>query len=437
MQKNSHYIKLCLVFIAIIGIPAIQTLTRVFHEKKLNGSVYDQPLPDFGWDKWYHFQYQPGLNKHIEQNFGFRTFFVRLYNQLDYSLFRQPHADGVVVGKDGYLFEEWILAARAGLDYIGTDSVQYKVRQLKNIRNYFKNCGKELIVLIAPGKADFYPEYIPERWKRAPAVTNYGAMSEAIHQAGVPLLDFNKLFMEMKDTAGCGLFPTTGMHWSHFGGSVATDTLSGFIASILKRPMPEFHVGPAFPADSISAPDEDLEKIMNLFLPLKKQPLCYPGIYCQSPDGFNLPSAIVIGDSFFWNMYCLPLNNRLFSDVQYWYYNSTIYHDDVTERYKAGELKFPDAFANTDLIILMVNPSNIQSIGWGFLHKANREMYGPLWQIEYDKMVKEYIRAIHNTPEWEKQIVEDARVKGEPADSLILKNARFMVEQYLLKNEMF
>ena len=52
-------------------------------------------------------------------------------------------------------------------------------------------------------------------------------------------------------------------------------------------------------------------------------------------------------------------------------------------------------------------------------------------------MVREYIQAIHNTPEWEKQIMENARQKGIPKDSMILLNARYMVEQYLLTNDLF
>jgi len=52
-------------------------------------------------------------------------------------------------------------------------------------------------------------------------------------------------------------------------------------------------------------------------------------------------------------------------------------------------------------------------------------------------MVREYIRAIHNTPVWEKQIEESAREKGVPKDSLMLLNARYMVDQYLLKNDLF
>ncbi|MCX6225106.1 MAG: hypothetical protein NTV01_10235, partial [Bacteroidia bacterium] len=411
--------------------------TRILPEKPLNGVVYNKPLPKLTWNDWVHFRYQPDLNNHVEQNFGFRSLFVRLYNQIDYSLFQQPHGSGVVVGKEGYLYEDWFISAYYGKDYIGEDSVKYIIRQLKQVRNYFKNNGKELMIIIAPGKADYYPEFIPERMKFSKTTSNYDALSTGIMKAGIPMLDYNRLFMEMKDTTYCTLFPQTGTHWSRYGARIAADTLSGFISTLVKRPLPEFHLGPAVHTDTLIYPDADLESLLNLFLPLPRLPLCYPEIIPQPSDGFNLPSSIVIGDSFFWEMYNLPLTGRIFKDLGYWYYNSTIYPESYTDSLKTKQLKFPDAFEKTDLVILMANPSNIQNIGWGFLERAVIELYAPEWQKEYDKMVREYIQAIHNTPEWEKQIGENAREKGIPADSLILLNARYMVEQYLLTNDLF
>lgn len=437
MLNKKQFINLSLIFIAIIGIPAMQTLTRMLPENKLNGVVYSKPLPKLTWDNWIKFRYQPDLNHHIEQNFGFRSFFVRLYNQIDYTLFKQPHGSGVVIGKEGYLFEEWFITSYYGRNYIGEDLINRKIRELKQVRNYFKTNGKELMIMIAPGKADYYPEYIPERWKFKKVTSNYEAMSAAIVQSGIPLLDFNKLFLEMKDTVSCMLFPQTGTHWSHYGARIAADSLSGFISSLIKRPLPEFHLGPALQTDTLIGPDADLEGLMNLFFPLQSKPLCYPEIYSQPAKGFSMPSAVVIGDSFFWELFNLPLNGRIFENLKYWYYNSTVYPESFTDSLKTKQLKLADAFRNMDMIILMANPSNLHQIGWGFVERAMKELYEPGWQKEYDKMVGEYIRAIHNTPVWEQQIIKSAREKGIPADTLILQNAKYMVEQYLLKNDMF
>jgi hypothetical protein len=437
MNDHKHYIKLSLVFIAIIAIPAIQTLTRFLPEKKLNGVVYNKPLPDLNWENWIHFRYQPDLNNHVEQNFGFRTSFVRLYNQIEYSIFRQSHASGVVIGKDGYLFEDWFITAYFGNDYIGDERVKVKIRQLKQVRNYFKQNGKELMIIVAPGKADLYPEFIPERKKYPKSITNYEALVEEMHQSGIPVLDFNHLFISMKDTVSCALFPKTGTHWSHYGARIAADSLSDYVSAILKRPLPNFYLKPATPQDTAINPETDLEDLMNLYLPMDRVPLCHPVVISEPSAGFSLPSAVVIGDSFFWELFNLPLNDRIFKDVSYWYYNSTVFPESLTDSLKTEHLSFPDVFESTDLVILFVNPSNIQNLGWGFLERAIKELYQPEWQKEYDKMVQEYIRAINNTPEWKKQIIENAAEKGIPLDSMMLLNATYMVEEYLLKNDLF
>jgi hypothetical protein len=150
-----------------------------------------------------------------------------------------------------------------------------------------------------------------------------------------------------------------------------------------------------------------------------------------------LPTTVVIGDSFFWEMFNLPLTDRIFKEVSYWYYNSTIFPESYTDSLKTSQLNYPEVFQKTDLVILLANASNLQNIGWGFQERAIKELYEPGWQKEYNKMVNEYIRAIHNTPEWEKQVIENAREKGIPKDSMFLMNARYMVDQYLLTNEMF
>jgi hypothetical protein len=437
MDDNKYHINLVLVFIAIIALPALQTVTRLLPENKLNGVVPATSLPELTWDNWYHFRYQPVLNDLVEKKFGFRTSFVRLYNQVDYSLFRQPHGSGVVIGKDGYLFEEWFITSHFGNDYAGEEKINLNLRYLKQINSYFNHLGKKFAIVIAPGKAGFYPEYIPRFMTYEYSTTNYEGMVSGIQATEIPLLDFNKWFLELKNSSECALFPKTGTHWSLYGSALATDSLSGFLAELLGRPLPEIHVSAASPVDTLIYPDNDLEQVMNLVFPMKNHPMCYPQISSQPEDGFNLPNAVVIGDSFFWGMFNYGLTGRIFKDVEYWYYNSTIYHKDIADSVKASQLPFPEAFMDKDLIILMCNPSNIHNIGWGFLERASSELFNPEWQREYEKMVREYIQAIHNTPEWENQIRENARERGLPADSLIEVNAKYMVEQYLLTHDLF
>lgn len=436
MPEKKHYMILSLLFIVLISLPTFQMLTRMVPEKKLEGSWYEQKLPKCTWDSCYHADYQSSMNRYVEEQYGFRTFFTRLYNQAEYSLFRQPHAKGVVLGHNGYLFEEWFIESYYGWNYIGDETVILKTRWLRQVRKYFTGQGKELMVLIAPGKADYFPEYIPNRLRDSIGKTNYSALSGSFLNARIPVLDLNGLFKAMKDTACCPLFPKNGTHWSEYGARMALDTLSGFISVLMQRPLPDIRLENYSPTNKIQDPDDDLEKLMNLFFPLPDIPMCYPEVIRADPPEHNLPSAVVIGDSYFWQMYNIGLANLIFKDLQFWYYNSTIYPDSYTTLRKAGQVPLPEGVDFADLIILMVNPANIKDIGWGFIDRVMMQEINPAWQKEFDKMVKEYIQAIHNTPEWERQIEQKAREHGVPKDSQMLLDARYMVEQYMLTQDL-
>lgn len=436
MPEKKHYRILSLLFIVLISIPAIQMLTRMIPEKKLEGSWYRQTLPEFSWPSCYHATYQSELNRYVEEQYGFRTAFTRLYNQAEYSLFRQPHAQGVVLGRDGYLFEEWFIESYFGRNYIGDEQVVLKTRWLRQVRKYFTRMGKELVVLVAPGKADYFPEYIPVRLRDSIGKSNYSEMSASFENAGIPILDLNRLFKAMKDTVTCPLFPKNGTHWSEYGARMATDTLSGFISAMVNRPLPGIRLENSHLTNGILSPDDDLEKLMNLIFPLSDDPLCYPDVVKSDPAGFDLPSALIIGDSFFWQMYNIGLTNVVFKDLQFWYYNSKVYPDSYITFRKADDVPLSEVYNFADLIILMVNPANIQDIGWGFIDRVMTREIHPAWQKEYNKMVKEYIQAIHNTPEWERQIEQKARENGVPKDSQMLLDARYMVEQYMLTQDL-
>ncbi|MFH0761573.1 MAG: hypothetical protein V2A67_08735 [Bacteroidota bacterium] len=436
MPEKKHYMILSLLFIVLISLPTFQMLTRLVPEKKLEGSWYGQKLPELTWPLWYHSEYQVSLNRYVEEQYGFRTFCTRLYNQAEYSLFRQPHAKGVVLGRDGYLYEEWFIESYFGRNYIGDEQVMLKTRWLRQVRKYFTRKGKELMVFIAPGKADYFPEFIPTRLRDSIGKTNYSELSASFLKARIPVLDLNRLFKIMKDTVPCPLFPKNGTHWSQYGARLATDTLSGFISAMIQRPLPDIRLENFHLTNQILSPDDDLEKLLNLIFPLTDDPLCYPDVVKGDPSGFDLPSALIIGDSYFWQMYNIGLMNLIFKDLQFWYYNSTIYPDSYITLRKADEVPLHEGLDFADLIILVVNPANIQDIGWGFIDRVMNQEMQPAWQKEYDKMVKEYIQAIHNTPEWERQIEQKARENGVPKDSQMLNDASYMVEQYMLTQDL-
>ena len=49
-----------------------------------------------------------------------------------------------------------------GVGFLGDKKIEKKVNKLKSVQDTLKKLNIDLIVVIAPGKGLFYPEYIPE-----------------------------------------------------------------------------------------------------------------------------------------------------------------------------------------------------------------------------------------------------------------------------------
>jgi hypothetical protein len=414
-------------------------ITGILPEKRLNGAYYEEKWPHFTGKGWIENTYQPRFHNYLQQNYGFRTFFIRLYNQIRFSLFNQVTGSGVILGKNNYLYEEWFIDSHYGIDYAGDQTIATYTSRLVNLREALNRMNTELIVVLTPSKADFWPEYIPDRYRKTASKTNYQAFHESFTSAGIPLIDFNQYFIDVKQTAHFPLFPKTGTHWSHYGARVALDTLVGFIAATLKRPMPDIELLATVPSDTLMNPDDDLEQLCNLIFPMWHLEAGYPEMVFKGAENMDLPAAIVIADSYFWPMFNLHLNERVFSDLKYWYYNSTIYPDNNISPLTTKQIDLKTEIDKADLVILMACPATINSFGWGFIERGFRElvlgMTPEQWEREYQKMIGEYRQAIFNTPEWIEHIRGKADKMKLPFDTVLQRDAKYMVDQMILRGE--
>ena len=183
---------LVIIILIVLVFPAIQKEFTVFQVKKLDGDFVLAEKPVFSMTEWYEGSFQASYDKYLEDHIGFRDFLVRLTNQFDYSLFRIPHAEGVVVGKNDQLFEYDYIRAYVGEDYIGEENIDRKIRKLKFVQEYLKEEKNiDLILVFEPGKASFYPENIPDRYlDNIAANTNFNSFQKKAIEHEVKFIDF-------------------------------------------------------------------------------------------------------------------------------------------------------------------------------------------------------------------------------------------------------
>lgn len=368
---------LFLLIIAVLFLPLIQQKKPLTELKPLNGYFATVENPLFELNTWFEGKYQQEKQKYIEQNIGFRNFFVRSYNEIYFRFFNQAKANGVKIGKENYLYEGSYIRAYLGTDFIGHDKIADKVFKLQKISDTLRSKGIDIIVVIAPGKGSFYPEYFPNEFDNSTkGTTNYEVYQKELNQSNIHFLDFNKWFLKMKRTSKYPLFPKTGIHWSSYGEVLALDSLAKYIEKIRNINMPKIHIDKVVLSDSMMHTDDDIEKSMNLLYDIKDLKMGYANLsFNDTASTITKPKMISVADSYFWGIFGRGLTGRLFKDQQFWYYNKKIYSDLYPNSLKVEDVNIKDEVEKNEVIILLSTDANLYKFSYGFIEQLYDAYY--------------------------------------------------------------
>ncbi|HPE43650.1 MAG TPA: hypothetical protein PKV88_06180, partial [Bacteroidales bacterium] len=183
-------------------LPFIQYQFNIPRIKALKGAYTTPEKPLWNNNNFWNGTFQDSMNTYIEQTIGYRPHFVRLHNQLQYSLFDTINAQGVIMGKEGYLYEMNYIKAYYGLDYVGDKKITEDINKTIAVNQWLNDNNKLLLVVLAPGKGTFLPEYIPDELKpKSKGPTNYDAYYDALKNAEIAVIGGNHWFNAMKDTS--------------------------------------------------------------------------------------------------------------------------------------------------------------------------------------------------------------------------------------------
>lgn len=413
-QDFRYYLFIFLMFLLIV--PALQKTFRIINEKPLKGDVSSPPNVKIGIHDWFKTDYQIKKEEYLNEGFGFRSTFVRINNQIDFSLFGKVNARGVVIGKENYLFEENYVKAWYGADFLGVDTIAGRISQLKSLQKRLDEMGKTLVVIFAAGKGSFYPEYLPEvSYQKGP--TNYEAFEGIAADSGLRFIDFNRWFMENKESSPYPLYPKYGIHWSHYGSVLAADSIIRFIEKERGTEIPEIRTG-KISIEKATGDDYDIGYGMNLIFKLKRDKLAYPEIIFEDTAGKIRPRVLMIADSYYWGMFNFGIS-RSFRDDHFWFYNKQVYPESFREPLMTSQLNLEKEISNHDVILVMATEANLPGFPWNFTTQAIPVLEEMHTKAKIQNLM-EYIRTDKN---WMKHIEEKARIRGIPVDSMLFLDA--------------
>ena len=426
------------VLLLLLIFPTLQAKWNIINTRPLDGHFEPASSPEeITWSGLKGNSYQEQLEHYLNDHLGFREWFIRLRNQVDYTLFKRLHTNDVILGENGVLFQGSHIMSYQGQDFIGEEEVKFYVHRMRLIQDKLAQQGTQFLYMLAPGKPRYQPEDLPEfvkaGWTRT---TNYAAFAQELGAAGVHTLDAVQLFQRWKRTVPHPLFPRGGTHWSGYSITLVADTLFRQLEIMGNYDLPDFQSSPGVVTSNskdLRFTDADIAKSLNLIWDPKPYPTAYPTITFEPvKSGQHKADMLLVGDSFTQSLYGFYpyLSKLLNTRSRFWYYNEVIFWPETlptnAER-NVHKLNLGEQLKGRDAVVLVATEQNMNRSGFGFVDDVYHFYYPytaadtvRLEQIKHD---------ITQSPSWHEKVMKQAEVQQVSFEEALAREAYYMRER--------
>ena len=375
-MRDENIKKGLVVFVmAVLLLPFIQACFPFITSGKLQGYFTNAGDIDLSWKNWFDGSYRDNKSNYLNDHVGFRPDLLRLNSQIDFSLFQKSNYGGTTPGKDDYLFYTDYIDAYYGRDAVDYNILKERMIKFKALQGALARRGKTLVLVYAPCKAWYCPEYIPSGMKEPRGSHNNYEMSVAIGDSlGIDQIDFNAWFLSMRKTTKEILYSRQGIHWTNYGAILGGDSIIKYIEHTRHIHMAHPQWNRVIHTTAARRPDNDMGDILNLIFPLVSDTFCYPELTYTNDTAITKPNCLYIGDSYNINLLTTGIIQNTDAQWELWFYWKKIFNDsnwdkDV-EHPKIADYDWKTAIDNTDCIVMMYTPKNTKYLGDGFIEQA-------------------------------------------------------------------
>lgn len=364
---------LFVMIMILVFFPMVNTLLPIIKSAGLKGDIQKVQDTAFTWKGWFEGTYQKKKETYLNSNVGFYPDFIRINNQIDFSLFGILHAKDVCEGQNHFLYETSYIQSYLGHDKLNDSIILKDCREIKLIQDSLTAGGKIFLFVIATNKADYYPEHFPEKYKTAvKKARNYTKYLHYMDSLGIKYIDFNGYFVKQKSKTPYPLITKFSTHWSSYGVSIASDSIVKYLSinyfnnrliapeiSYTESKTYNKHDKEAFdPLNLIAAwPDKELTAWPQYAYPKKTVSV--------------KPKILFVADSYFWEVYDQKVMENVFGDLEFWYYNrdhwgkNHTYLGDVAKRPALGNAYLK----KSDIVVMMASEFHMNCLTRDFITK--------------------------------------------------------------------
>lgn len=434
MRKKRYHI----IFAVIMSVLLLPLVQEVFDFKCWPLEGYVEPLEPvaFHSNTYRDFSFQDYCKKKAVQKLGFKSLFVRAYNQVLHSCFHESSNNTLVRGKHGHYYLKQYTDDVTGVTlqqkYGSIDSA--KSAALRNVLSTLrlidslKQHNTQLLIVLAPSKTAIYPEYLPDSMQQK--ISHFSLQEyygELFKKTGIPYLDFVSLFRKIKSTAPYPLYTKYGTHWNASTIPFVGDTLLQRIAKISKTRLPHLqYLDSNISKRYTLKGDYELESTANLLFRMKREKLPNPTYRLSGVDGCQKPKLLVIADSYY-----TQLQGTCFEDafevVDYWKYNQQAFS---TLPGRTGDVALLDRYktiTEADVIVVMFTSMFAYDYLFGFADMALKVLAdGSNYDLE--AAIQNVIRRIKSDPKWYESVKKQAKERKISLDKSLRDNAIYVLE---------
>jgi alginate O-acetyltransferase complex protein AlgJ len=357
-------------------IPKFVTVTWPLPQsfgRDLVGVTIDEPRPSLSLHGWFTREFQNQFSKWFNQSYGARPFFVRMGNQLNYSLFNKSSmaSQWIIIGHHGQLYgDEYVKDYCNPPPAMPMSLMETRVKEIANLQYLLARKGVGFLLLITPSKAAIYPEYIPSNLchARPSSKRDYDNFVPLLDKHHVNYVDGHVITQQATQIERAPLFCQGGLHWNYLGAYYTVRALIDELKGLLNRKAGRLDLEAVNVDHTPTWLDKDLAGLLNLFFPPFDFEVPHPVISMKGGTE-DLGRAVIVGTSFNWFPIDLYDKHKVFKEIDFLYYYKVLYSFPGQRSLRidqrghvaldVAKIDWENTILKSDVIILEVNEAKI------------------------------------------------------------------------------
>ena len=364
-----------ILFCLFLVLPLAQMTTGWLPDVPLAGVETTTAGPAVGARAWWNGTMQTDFDAWLAQRIGLRGALVRTANQIRFTLFGElPKRSGtqVLLGRAGRLYEKvYVDAYNAGGRRPPRELANVSA-STKRLQDRLARDGIAFLLVIAPSKAEIYPEFLPPEADvagRPARRSNYENFIEHLRRDGVNVVDGHALFQEWKREPGAPrLFADGGTHWNEYGAARIVAEITRRLRDLTGKDLPTVEVVGAVTNRTIVGEDNDLGELANLW---SARPLAGPQVHpvTEVRPGGHVPDLLFVGDSFVFTLTNFMDRHGLYRKRNtYYYYNREYFWPEAPNApLDKRQLDLLAELQGRDAVVVEVGEYWLPRVGFGFV----------------------------------------------------------------------